>query len=224
MKIILSFYTNEKFRSVSQKLIQYYQSRGFNDIREFHSENVKTGSFYDKNKEILDCEIGDGLWLWKPKIILDVLNELEDGDVLIYTDAGDLVDVDYNTLENYVKDKDYYFTNWSGNRWPQRICTKRDCFILMNCDEEKYHETPQMEAGFIIIKKTNQMMDFVQDYLHYCSIKQIVDNEPNKLGENFPNWQFHRNDQSVLTNLVVKHNLRFDSSLDYRIQYNIHLP
>lgn len=224
MKIVLSFYTNNKFSNVVQNLIGYYNSRGFDDIRGFKSEDVKKGIFYENHKEILDCETGDGFWLWKPKIILDILNELEDGDAIIYTDAGDLVDVDYNTIVNYLKDNDYYFTNWNGNRWPQKICTKRDCFILMDCDEEKFHETPQMEAGFIIIKKTKQMMEFVNDYFKYCSIKQIVDNEPNQIGENFPNWQFHRNDQSILTNLVVKHNLKFDYCLDYRIKYNVYIP
>jgi len=76
MKIVLSFYTNNKFSNTVQKLIGYYNSRGFNDIRGFKSEDVKKGIFYENHKEILDCETGDGFWLWKPKIILDILNEL----------------------------------------------------------------------------------------------------------------------------------------------------
>jgi hypothetical protein len=224
MKIIVSFYTNKKFRNNSQNLIKHYESRGFRDVRHFKSEDVKSGSFYDDNKEILDCETGDGFWLWKPKIILDIFNELNNGDSIMYTDAGDLVDVDYNTISHFLTTNDYYFTNWGGVRWPQKICTKRDCFILMDCDEEKYHNTSQMEAGFLIIKKTNETVKFLNDYYHYSSIKEIIDNEPSKYGKEFDGWRFHRNDQSILTNLIVKYGFNFNNQLDTKIKYNIYQP
>jgi hypothetical protein len=204
-------------------LESFYKERGF-EVTHFKSENVKTGEFYQTHKEILDCETGDGLWLWKPKIILDCMDKMDDGDIIIYTDAGDLVDIDFNIIYEFSKNNDYYFTNWGGRRWPQKICTKRDCFILMDCDEEKYHETSQMEAGFLIFKKTENNIRLLKEYYHYCSIKDIVDNEPNKIGVNFDNWQFHRNDQSVLTNLIVKFGFNFNESLDNKIKNNIFIP
>jgi hypothetical protein len=224
MQIYLSFYTNEKFRSRETFLIDYYSQKGFTNILPSRSEDIKTGIFYDENKEILDCEIGDGYWLWKPKIILDAFEKMEYGDVLVYTDSGDLLQMDVQEIINFSINKDYYFTNWNGIRWAQKICTKRDCFILMDCDSSIYHETSQMEAGFLILKKTDRVLLLIQDYLHFCRIKPIVDNEPNLYGDNFDGWQFHRNDQSVLTNLIVKHGLNFDSSLDNKIKCNTFIP
>lgn len=222
-KICVCFYTNQKFRSREFFLNDYYSKKSF-DVFPFRSEDIKQSDFYEKNKEVMDCETGDGYWLWKPKIILDCMLKLNDNDVVVYTDAGDLVDITYNDILEFSKTNDYYFTNWGGSRWPQKICTKRDCFLLMDCDYPKYHEASQMEAGFLIFKKTAKNIELLNEYLHYCSIKDIVSNEPNKFGTNFENWQFHRNDQSILTNLLVKHNYTFNTCFDDRIRNNIYKP
>ena len=224
MDVYVCFYTNEKFRSREPVLINQLFNLGFSKILPYRSEDVKTGNFYYENKELLDCQTGDGYWLWKPKIILDSFEKMNYGDILVYTDSGDEITVNENIVKNYSINNDHYFTNWGGLRWPQKICTKRDCFILMDCDSEKYHNTPQMEAGFLIFKKTNTMIKLLNEYLYFCSIKEIVDNEPNKHGENFDGWQFHRNDQSILTNLIVKYNLYFSNYLDNDIKNNIFIP
>jgi len=44
--------------------------------------------FYSQNKEILDTPRGSGLWCWKPWIILDLMNKLPDGEIIVYADAG----------------------------------------------------------------------------------------------------------------------------------------
>jgi hypothetical protein len=146
------------------------------------------------------------------------------GDVLVYTDSGDLLNLNISDIISFSDNNDYYFTNWGGSRWPQKICTKRDCFILMDCDTNIYHETSQIEAGFLILKKTESTISLLQDYLKYCSIKEIIDNEENIYGKNFEGWQFHRNDQSVLTNLIVKHNLNFNNCFDNKIKNNVFIP
>lgn len=221
MKYLICFYTNNKFRTQEEILLNHYNSIGFDKVINYRSEDVKTGDFYLKNKEILDSEIGDGYWLWKPKIILDTFDKMEYGDVLVYTDAGDSLSTNIlENIKNYMVTNDFYFTNWGGARWPQKICTKRDCFILMGCDTDKYHETSQMEAGFLILRKSDKIIDFIKEYLEVCSNKQIVGDDENIYGENFPNWQFHRHDQSILTNLIVKHNFYFSNTLDNMIFNN----
>lgn len=224
MEVYLIFYTDLKFRNRANDLKTIYNEKGFKNIISYHSEEVKVGDFYNKNKEILDCKTGDGYWLWKPKIILDTFEKMNYGDVLVYTDAGDLLDINIDDIILYSKYNDYYFTNWNGIRWPQKICTKRDCFILMDCDHSKYHEASQIEAGFLILKKTKEIINFVEECFYYCSIKDIIDNEPNKYGENFFDWRFHKNDQSILTNLIVKYNMKFDSIFDQKIRNNVFIP
>jgi len=221
MKIYVCFYTNQKFRDREDFLKKFYEEKGFN-VFAYHSEEVKSGEFYEKNKEVLDCSRGDGYWLWKPKIILDIFDKIEYGDVVIYTDAGDLANIQLTDVINFFNMNDYYYSNWNGRRTPQKFHTKRDCFILMDCDKDIYHNTAQVEAGFFAVKKTDMNKLLMQEYMNYCSVKQIVDDEDSKLAPNFENWQFHRHDQSVLTNLLIKNKLNFSSYFDRFISYNIY--
>jgi hypothetical protein len=225
MKINVCFYTDENFRIREEVLITELKNIGFDRIHNYRSEDVKQGDFYLENKELLDLEKGDGYWVWKPKIILDTLSKMDYGDILLYIDAGDKLMGDVPAIMNeYFKTQDYYFTNWSGTRIKQKLATKRDCFILMGCDEDKYHNVSQVEAGIIGVKKTPQMISFFNEYLFYCKNKQIVSDDENIHGENFPGWVFHRWDQSILTNLIVKHNLNFSDRFRFHITHNFFLP
>lgn len=44
--------------------------------------------FEEKYKDILSKPRGGGYWIWRPPIILKKLNQIDDGDYLIYLDAG----------------------------------------------------------------------------------------------------------------------------------------
>jgi len=225
MKINICFYTNKKFREIESELIKDLKSKGFDEVFNYRSEDVKQGEFYNDNKELLNLERGDGYWVWKPKIILDTLEKMEDGDILFYLDAGDYIRNGIIDLsKEYFKSHDYYFTNWGGKRKTQIQHTKRDCFILMNCDDEKYHNTSQVEAGFIALKKTNSMIEFVKEYLFYCKNKYIINDDKSLFGPEYEQWKLHRHDQSILTNLIVKHNFNFSNEFVLNINHNTYIP
>ncbi len=222
MKTYVIFYTNHKFRSRESFLENHYANLGFSKIIPYKSERIKTGKFYEKHKEILDCVRGEGYWLWKPKIILDTFKEMEYGDVLIYTDAGDILDITETDVLSFSKHKDFCFTNWNGRGHLHKSFTKRDCFILMDCDSPEYHNAVQLEAGFLLLKKTDKNIDLVKEWFDYCSVKQIIDDEPNLHGSNLDGWKEHRHDQSILTNLILKKNINFDSAFDGKIHCNVY--
>jgi|LakMenEpi03Aug12_release.lakeMendotaPanAssembly.Ray.scaffolds.fasta_scaffold485312_2 hypothetical protein len=225
MKINICFYTNEKYRYIESNLIEDLTTKGFDKVFNYKSEDVKKGDFYRENKELLELERGDGYWLWKPKIILESMDKMEYGDVIFYMDAGDSVsDEIVNLSKEYFKNNDYYFTNWGDTRKPQIQHTKRDCFILMNCDEEKYHNTRQIEAGFIAFKKTKEMIDLLNEYLFFCKNKYIVSDYESVFGPEYNQWKLHRHDQSILTNLIIKNNLSFSDVFFGHVGHNIHPP
>ena len=66
--------------------------------------------FYEKNKEILQSPRGGGYWLWKPCFINRVINELSDGDILIYSDAGVEIIADLNEIIKVMGDV-FLFSN-----------------------------------------------------------------------------------------------------------------
>jgi len=66
-------------------------------------------------------------------------------------------------------------------------------------------------ASFILIKKTEFSMSFIEEWLTFCQDYRILTDSPNECGlENFQNFFDHRHDQSVLSLLARKHKITLD--------------
>jgi hypothetical protein len=173
-------------------------------------KGLKTTDFYKNNKYILDMPRGCGYWLWKPFIILEALKKINDGDVIFYIDCGDF----YNkNIINYIKpimEKETCLLLEGG--YPNKNWTKRDCFYYMDSDKKEFHDVIQLEAGIQFWKKTEKTFKILEEQIKYGSDYRIITDSPNECGyPNFPNFQDHRHDQSILTNLYVKYKLPIDS-------------
>jgi hypothetical protein len=165
-------------------------------------------------KSLLAHRRGIGYWSWKPHIILDTLNVVPDGDVVVYYDAGRyfggftigrsvLPLVDFAVRHNGMLPGVVIPQYGPNSRW-----TRRDCFVLMDCDAPRFWTHPQVGATFSLWVKGSAAIDFVQDWRSYCSDIRVVGDGPNGCGlPNFADFIDHRHDQSVLTNLVVKHDI-----------------
>ena len=225
MKINISFYTDENFRFRENLLLERYQNMKFDSVFIHRSEDLKKTDFYNQYKSILDQPRGAGYCLWKPYIILEDLNKIQNGDVLVYLDAADdLSENSLSRIRNAMIERDYYISNWNGMRPKQKERTKRDCFVLMDCDNEFYYNFPQVEAGFVIFKKTNGNLNFIKQWLDYCKNENIITEKPNEHGDNFPEFINHLYDQSVLTNLILKNNYKLSFVLHDLVRYNVVPP
>jgi hypothetical protein len=176
---------------------------------------VKRTDFYIDNKHILDQTRGCGYWLWKPYIIKHALTtKLKEKDILVYIDCGDIF---YNTLDGIdlkealelsMENKDNLFITYHNNN---ATWTKRDCFVFMDCDSEKYWNAFQLEAGISFWKNTQQSRNLIDEWIMYCKDDRILTDKPNECGlDNLASFKDHRHDQSILTNLVLKYNLPVD--------------
>ena len=91
----------------------------------------------------------------------------------------------------------------------ERIWSKRDAFILMDCEEEKYFDTHQRGSGFVFLKKTARSVALIDEWLEYMKDPRIVTDMPNQLGkENYPGFKENRHDQTVWSLLTKKHNIK----------------
>jgi len=167
---------------------------------------LETTEFYNENRSILDEEVGAGWWVWKPYVILDTMNNVEDGDLILYCDCGDMFSPGLKSyIESNIGEEDLCLL-LVGNSTNKQF-TKRDCFILMDCDEEDYWNSAQLEAGFMVWKVSDRSKEVVSEWLNYCKDLRIINNDPSVLGEEFVEFKEHRNDQSIITNLAVREGL-----------------
>jgi hypothetical protein len=206
------------------KLLVNFATTNFRDAQQFNSKTaLKIGGFDRvvnaspdlidhqfkvQHKSILGQSKGAGYWLWKPYFILKALNQLQDGDVVMYADAASHFIRSANTLlelpATYKQDIIPFELDHLEGAW-----TKRDAFVYINADAMGFQETRQFLASFIVVRKSAFSMRFMNEYLEYCCNPNILTDLDNRCGlPNYPGFTAHRHDQSVFSLLCKKYQLQ----------------
>ena len=182
---------------------------GFDEVFSYNYSDIDD-EFKEKNKHILEQPRGAGFWLWKPYIIKKTLEKIEENDLLFYSDSGisfirpidDLIKIMDETDEKLLLfELEDIHPNW---RW-----TKRDCFILMDLDKEPFLSKNQLLASYLLMRKNKFVESFINEWLEYAQDYRIITDSPNEMGEsNYGDCYDHRHDQSVLSLLGRKYNIR----------------
>ena len=178
----------------------------FNKIFDLTSKDIDK-KFYKENKVILSYARGSGYWLWKPYVILKTLNHASEGDIIFYCDSGSLfinsVQPLLDLTEQFEQDVIPFCLELLEKQY-----TKRDAFVLMNCDEPKFTDTYQRLASFIVFRNSKASRDFVNEWLQYCRDERILTDGDNAQGKNnYAEFLHHRHDQSVFSLLTKKYDL-----------------
>lgn len=162
---------------------------------------------------------GFGWFSWKPLIILDALARLDPGDIVLYTDADTHPIAPFNVL--------YDECARIGGIMLFRACalyskqwTKRDCYLILGQDEEKYWNSEAGVARFMLFQKgTWRVQQFLMEWLTYCLNRTATTFDPSTLAPEFgpaepqgsgPQYGFieHRTEQAIMTLLAHKYNLK----------------
>lgn len=207
MEVTIVSFADKYFYKSQQELIKSAKYYGFNNF--FCYSDIwlrKQKDFYSANKSILNQKRGAGYWLWKPYIILDALNRIDENDILIYIDSGAKFVNPISEISKLLKEKDlllFYNNGHKNYEW-----TKRDCFVYMDCDAGKFHLGHQVIAGYIFCRKTKFVINLMEEWFSYCMDERIITDNANTCGlGNLIGFKEHRHDQSILSNLAVKYNI-----------------
>jgi hypothetical protein len=211
MKKHLLIYGTENYKNSINSLIK--SSNNFFDEHHILSPSNINQDFYNKNKNILDLKLGAGYFLWKPYIIYETLKKINDGDIIFYVDAGNIFINNPNFLYEKLEENNgiILFDNRDGMNNGESaqnfISCKKDSFILMGCDTDKYIFGKHLNASYQIYQKNDFSLLFVSEFLKFSQIMDIIVDTPNKFGDNYPGYYYHRYDQSVLSLLAIKHDI-----------------
>lgn len=195
-----AFLTTQKFNS--KRALKF----GADKVKEYTLEDL-SDEFRIKNEAILKNKRGGGYWIWKPYIILDALSMVDEGDYVVYTDAGSAF---VNKIDYLIQCMERENTDIMCFQIPrkEKMYTKRDAFILMDCDTPEFYETPQICATYILCKKSLISYNFMKEYLYYVQDERIVTDKPNEMGKmNYEGFVENRHDQSVFSLLCKKNGI-----------------
>jgi hypothetical protein len=146
---------------------------------------------------------GAGFWVWKPYFILKTLDTLNDGDVLVYCDSGSYFK---DSIVPYIeKMKGSIMLFYPDNKgFIEKVWTKMDILEHLQVqDDTSILRSVQLEAGFILLKKSDISYRFILEWLELCKDYHLISDEAS-LKPNL--WEFaeNRHDQSLLSVLGKK--------------------
>ncbi len=223
MRIVLTNLSNQLFENSRLRLNDSARKMGITEITSWDFEVLKQTGFYRDNIGILNQPKGIGYWLWKPFIILESMKNLNEGDIVIYSDCGIEITDRLDTLISICSDKQPVLLFGNGN-FTNSMWTKRDCFVLMECDNETYWKSPHCDAAFSMFRKSEQALQFLGEWLDYARDERILTDLENTCGKkNLPGFIEHRWDQSIMSLLAEKYRLSlYRMPTQFGNHYKIH--
>jgi hypothetical protein len=171
MKICFGTFANTSFMNSNRIATQAIELNIFNKIFQYTEKDIP--EFIHKHKNFISSHPdGYGYFIWKPKVILDILNKLEDDDILIYCDAGIYLNKNgINRLNEYLaKLNDFDIITFSCNdNYKAKQFVKMDAIMeyYSNFNEE-CSDTNAVYAGILIIKKCTKTLNLITDWLNLC--------------------------------------------------------
>jgi len=205
-KYLVSCATEEFYKK--QKILNKSALKfGIDKTFSYTDKMIEDTDFYKNNKKILDQKKapGYGYSMWKPYIILDTMKKINEGDILFYIDSGAEIIRSVNPLIDLCKNQGGILLFNAVNI--MKFWTKRDCFIKMGCDDEKYWNSSLYMGGYQVYIKNEKSIQFLKEDLKYVQIPELIDDSQSN-EQNFDGFKRHSYDQSILSNLAIKYGIK----------------
>ena len=224
--ILISFATSDLKKSIDRLKEQAYETKFYDEIKIITENDLDSDFKIYINKIMSDGnKRGYGYFMWKPYIIKEILSEINYGDIINYVDVGFHV-----IKENSKKFKDYIKFISEKDKWilpfqyHSKLNEETENISFPHREERKYSkgdlldyygfynsstitETPQYMAGCFFIKKCDESIHFINEWLEiFYKRIDLVNDAQSKL-KNLNGFLENRHDQSVFSILCKKYNL-----------------
>ncbi|MBB5637821.1 hypothetical protein HDF26_000850 [Pedobacter cryoconitis] len=201
MKIQLISYGDARYATQREFFKQTaLTSSFFNEITIFSPEDIEM-KFNKDFEKILTQRRGGGYWIWKPYFIKRVLETLADGDILIYCDAGCMINSNGGKrFKEYIDLLKKSKTGCISFELPHKEIeyTKQEVFDYFETPEDLVNSN-QLMATVIMLKKCPHTVMMVNRWYTVLSENPLLftDDKDNSV----QNSEFidHRHDQSIFS-------------------------
>lgn len=154
---------------------------------------------------------GNGYWLWKPFIVSDALQRIQPGDILLYMDAGCIMQSSITTFNQFQSDLQKVNQSPSGflpvgfqSEFTNAQWTKPSVLAAFNINADSVlARRSQILGGMFWIRKNSPGQQIINEW------RQVASNTPhfflpptaneNSIYKTHRQYQDHRHDQSILS-------------------------
>lgn len=202
---MMTFGSHANYIDAADRLVHEADSLHlFTEIRRYTPEQfprdflTQHADFISKNPR------GYGYWVWKPYLILQEMNRLNDGDILLYLDCGCELrpgarEKLMECIPHVKRDK---LLCAKPTLFPETMWTKMDLIDRMGMRDHYF--TYQLEGGILLFLVCHEMKTFLKEWYTLCCTYANIDDSPSRI----PNMAWfveHRHDQSVFSLLAKKY-------------------
>jgi hypothetical protein len=212
---------SQNYYDAGERLIHQATALGlFSTLKLYTDDDLKKDSaFWSIHGEFIEANPrGYGYWLWKSHIIKKTMDQLQDGDVLLYLDCGCEIDSrKKNVIEEFMRTVKTSQIIYSCN-CIEEVLTKMDLFVKLDMVDNKHMKSYQHQAGAILFHISDTTRALVNQWCELSSEYHNIDDSPS-IVPNASVFHEHRHDQSIFSLLTKKYNLYNTYSIFHCIEY-----
>jgi len=217
-KLVLQTFADGQVFKTNLLVEEAKRSNYFHSIFAAGLEDLNV-EFLNKHRDfILKHKRGFGYWLWKPQIILQRLQNMPENDILMYVDAGCIIQGGSPHIIRDYMDRTktvlafqipFYTADW----------TKMDLYSSFETlNLSTILTTKSVMAGIILFRNNISTRQFVQQWKELCENYHNIDDSPS-LAVNLPGFKEHRHDQAVFNLMCKMYNV--PECLDYALDVKV---
>lgn len=204
----ISFAEGDEFRTSRKKIIKEAKElHFFSSVKMYGKKNLPSSLL---SLPIFQYERGFGYWTWKPWIILDKLNHVSYGDIVVYADCGCVIHKNlegWKSIVSKVDNNDILVFKYRASEYTiiKKWTKKRVLQYFWSNDYEKVLNDTQNPSGFIIVRKTKNSEAFISDWLSIMLLYPdlVIDVFGTERNDQLAEFEENRHDQAILTGLVL---------------------
>jgi hypothetical protein len=241
-KYFLTFASSDLKKSLN-RIKNQADFLNFYDYVITYTEKELDSNFHSLFKENLKFGTrGFGYWCWKPQIILQVLENMNDGDILQYSDVGCHLNIKgierlsqyfelakktekgilafQNKLPEYPLEYDgRRMLNYLDYQW-----IKGDLIDHFNIrDKKDILNTVTIGATVIFIRKCEKSIELINKWLDVIKYDfKLIDDSSSK-NPNMEGFQAHRHDQAIFSILCKLEDIKTLSAYEYYYPSKVNL-
>ena len=141
---------------------------------------IKDIDFKNKHNDFLNNnKRGYGYWLWKPFIIKKTMENMKNGDILLYLDGG--CELSCNRKGKLLECIDVVKNDkivGAGPIYNEKQWCKMDLIELLDMKHDCYLNKPHREAGIILLLVCNETRDLVNEWYNLGCDYHNIDDSP----------------------------------------------
>lgn len=203
MKKYFITYGDLNFEEAKRRIIHEAEQTGeFDEIIAYSDKDVSPEL---KSSEIFSIRRGGGLWSWKPDVMLQTLEKMDENDILVYCDAG-------CQLQVCNEWKWYWKKLAKHDIIAQRIFQRTESWTRSEVIKEfesngRFWPKMFQYQATIIMKRTDFSMDFVRQWRNLMIDKPILamDVAPDKIHLQHSSFKENRHDQAIYSALIYRY-------------------